>query len=54
MTATASAPTPSMEVKEWQALMEYLKMLPKKSDKGVSILVIDEHAEENRAINLRA
>jgi 5'-nucleotidase len=46
--------TSSMEIKEWQALMEHLKMLPKKNDKGVSILVIDEHAEENRAINLRA
>jgi hypothetical protein len=43
-----------MEIKEWQAIMEYLKMLRKKNDKGVSILVIDEHAEENRAINLRA
>ena len=50
----ASGTTSSMEIKEWQAIMEYLKMLPHKNDKGVPILVIDEYAEENRAINLRA
>lgn len=43
----------SMEIKEWQAIMDYLKILPNKNDKGVSMLVIDERARENRAINLR-
>jgi 5'-nucleotidase/UDP-sugar diphosphatase len=43
----------SMEIKEWQAIMEYLRILPKKNDKGVSMLLMDEEAKENRAINLR-
>ena len=42
-----------MEIKEWQAIMEYLRILPKKNDKGVSMLLMDEEAKENRAINLR-
>ena len=46
--------TSSMEIKEWQAIMVYLKRLPKKNDQGVCLLVIDEQVEENRAINLRA
>ena len=45
---------PSMEIKEWQAIMDYLRILPKKNDKGVSMLVMDEQAGENRAINLPA
>ena len=44
----------SMEIKEWQAIMEYLKTLPKKNDRGVCPLVMDERAAENRTINLRA
>lgn len=44
----------SMEIKEWQAIMDYLKMLPNKNDKGVSMLVMDEKAQENRTINLHA
>jgi 5'-nucleotidase / UDP-sugar diphosphatase len=44
----------SMEIKEWQAIMEYLKVLPNKNDRGISMLVIDERAQENRALNLRA
>jgi len=44
----------SMEVKEWQALMNYLKSLPEKTGKGVTVLKVDERAKENRSINLRA
>jgi 5'-nucleotidase / UDP-sugar diphosphatase len=47
--ATAS----SMEIKEWQAIMDYLRILPKKNGEGVSLLVMDGQAEENRAIDLR-
>jgi hypothetical protein len=43
-----------MEIKEWQAIMEYLKTLPKKNDEGISLLAMDEWVTENRAINLRA
>jgi 5'-nucleotidase/UDP-sugar diphosphatase len=50
-----SAPgTASPEIKEWQAIMDYLKILPNKNDKGISMLVIDERTQENRTINLRA
>ena len=44
----------SMEIKEWQAIMQYLKTLPKKNDRAVFSLVMDERAEENRTINLHA
>jgi 5'-nucleotidase len=44
----------SMEIKEWQAIMDYLKTLPKKNDGGVCSLVVDERVAENRTINLRA
>jgi len=44
----------SMEIKEWQALMNYLKSLPEKTGKGVTVLRVDERAKENRSINLRA
>ena len=44
----------SMEIKEWQAIMQYLKTLPKKNDRGICPLVMDEQAAENRTINLQA
>ena len=44
----------SMEIKEWQAIMEYLKTLPKKNDREVCSLVMDERAAENRTINLQS
>ncbi len=44
----------SMEIKEWQAIMDYLKSLPTKNDRGVTALVMDERAKENRSINVRA
>ena len=43
-----------MEIKEWQAIMEYLKTLPKKNDREVCSLVMDERAAENRTINLQS
>ena len=43
-----------MEIKEWQAIMEYLKTLPKKNGGGACSLVVDERAAENRSINLHA
>ncbi len=46
--------TASPEIKEWQAIMDYLKILPNKNDKGISMLVIDERTQENWTINLRA
>ena len=45
---------PSMEIKEWQAIMDYLKTFSEENDGGVCPLVMDERAEENRAINLHA
>jgi 5'-nucleotidase / UDP-sugar diphosphatase len=42
----------SIEIKEWQAIMQYLRSLPKKNGGGVCSLVMDEQASENRAINL--
>jgi 5'-nucleotidase / UDP-sugar diphosphatase len=42
----------SMEIKEWQAIMEYLKTLPKRNDRGLCLLEVDERATENRTINL--
>jgi 5'-nucleotidase / UDP-sugar diphosphatase len=44
----------STEIKEWQAIMNYLKSLPEKTDKGVTVLEIDERVKEDRSINLRA
>ena len=43
-----------MEVKEWQAIMEYLKTLPKKNNSEFRSLVMDERVKENRSIDLHA
>ncbi|MGZ3499496.1 MAG: hypothetical protein ACXVAK_18385, partial [Vulcanimicrobiaceae bacterium] len=42
----------TMEIKEWQAIMNYLKSLPTKNAKGVTVLVMDERANENRPIDV--
>jgi len=34
-------------------LTNYLKSLPEKTDKGVTVLKVDERAKEDRSINLR-
>ncbi len=43
-----------MEIKEWQAITDFLKSLPEKNDKGVSLLAMSERFKENRSINVRA
>lgn len=40
------------EIKEWQAIMDYLRDLPDKNADGISILKMDEHAKEVRAIEV--
>jgi len=52
--AHAAGAAPSLEIKEWQAIMDYLKRLPPKNDRGISVLAMDEGATEIRAINVRA
>lgn len=41
-------------MKEWQAIMAYFKSHPRKNDKGLSLLLMDESVSEDRSINLRA
>ena len=40
----------SQEIKEWQAIMNYLKSLPMKNAQGVTVLAMDERAKEDRTI----
>ena len=44
----------TMEMKEWQAIMNYLKGMPTKNEKGVTVLAMDGRTEENRSINVRS
>ena len=44
----------SLEIKEWQAIMNYMKSLPTKNAQGVTVLAMDEHMNENRTINTGA
>lgn len=44
----------SLEIKEWQAIMNYLKSLPTKNAQGVTVLAMDERMKENRSINTRS
>jgi len=46
-------PNSLAEIKEWQAIMNYLKSNPNKNDQGISILSMDEQAMENRAIKVK-
>ena len=41
-----------LEIKEWQAIMDYLENLPDKNDSGISILKKDRRAKEVRAITI--
>ena len=43
----------SLEIKEWQAIMTYLKSLPTKNAQGVTVLAMDEQARENQSIDVR-
>jgi len=45
---------PQKEVKEWQAIMDYLVRLPKKNADGISILEKDDRAREIRVIRRKA
>ena len=47
--ATVTSPA-KREVKEWQAIMDYLLNLPNKNANGISILKKDERSKEVRAI----
>lgn len=46
--------TSTLEIKEWQAIMDYLKSLQKKNDKDVAVLEMDERSKEIRAIKVSA
>ena len=39
----------SLEIKEWQAIINYLKSLPTKNAQGLTVLALDEHTNENRS-----
>ncbi len=39
----------SLEIKEWQAIINYLKSLPTKNAQGMTVLALDEHTNENRS-----
>ena len=44
--------TSQLEIKEWQAIMDYFVKLPDKNDNGISILKMDPRAREVRAIKV--
>lgn len=50
--ATASSTGAVREIKEWQAIMDYLCTLPKKSDGELPVIPVDERAAEVRAFNV--
>jgi 5'-nucleotidase len=41
----------ALEIKEWQAITNYLKSLPAKNAQGVTVLEMDVRMNENRSIN---
>jgi 5'-nucleotidase / UDP-sugar diphosphatase len=41
----------STEIKEWQAIMNFLKSLPTKNAQGVTVLAMNERAREDRSMN---
>jgi 5'-nucleotidase / UDP-sugar diphosphatase len=43
----------SLEIKEWQAIMNYLKSLPTKNAQAVTVLTVDDRAREDRSIDTR-
>jgi 5'-nucleotidase len=48
--ATATGDGPVREIKEWQAVMDYLRALPVKNGSQLPIIPVDERANEVRAI----
>ena len=51
--ATHDAKAGALEIKEWQAIMNYMKSLPTKNAQGVTVLAMDERVKENRSIDTR-
>jgi 5'-nucleotidase/UDP-sugar diphosphatase len=43
-----------LEIKEWRAIMNYIKSLPTKDTQGVTVLAMNERMNENRSINTRS
>lgn len=43
---------PAMEIKEWQAIIDYLKGRPRKNEQGVALLTVDTQTAENRSVNI--
>ena len=41
----------SLEIKEWQAIINFLKSLPTKNKDGVTMLEMNERSMENRSIS---
>jgi len=41
----------SIEIKEWQAIMNFLKSLPVKNAQGVTVLAMNERAREDRSMD---
>jgi 5'-nucleotidase/UDP-sugar diphosphatase len=48
--ATSAGPGPAREIKEWQAIMDYLRSLPVKSKGELPMIPVDARANEIRAI----
>jgi len=48
--ATGGAPDAALEIKEWQAIMDYLRQLPPGPGGGLPVIPMDERAAEVRAI----
>ena len=44
----------ALEIKEWQAIINYIKSLPTKNAQGVTVLVLDERTNENRSMSTRS
>ena len=43
-----------LEIKEWEAIMNYIKGLESKNEDGITLLRMDERFTENRSINIGA
>jgi 5'-nucleotidase/UDP-sugar diphosphatase len=48
--ALAATDAARQEIKEWQAIMDYLVNLPDKNAEGIAVLTKDQRALEVRAI----
>jgi 5'-nucleotidase len=48
--ATSEGKSEVREIKEWQAIMDHLRSLPRKNDETLPMVAVDERASEVRAI----